>query len=61
MNLVQLRAAVAAALVTAGAMAHAAVDTTAIEAAGADVAEVGAAVFLVAVAIKVFKWVRRAL
>lgn len=41
--------------------ASAATDVTAITAAGATVADVGAAVFLVFVGIKVLKWVRRAL
>lgn len=38
-----------------------AVDVAAITAAGADVALVGAAIFVLMVGIKVFKWVRRAL
>lgn len=53
-------AALAALAGTVGA-ANAAVDVTAITAAGTDVAAIGAAVFLVVVGIKVFKWVRRAL
>lgn len=42
-------------------VANAAVDVTAITGAGADIALVGAAVFTVAVGIKLFKWIRRAL
>jgi hypothetical protein len=41
--------------------ANAAVDITAITGAGTDIATVGAAVFVVAVGIKLFKWIRRAL
>lgn len=41
--------------------AHAAIDVTAITAAGADIALVGAAVFVVYVGIKLYKWIRRAL
>lgn len=37
------------------------VDISAVTAAGADVATVGAAVFAVVVGIMVFKWIRRAL
>ena len=47
-------------LATAGA-ANAAVDVTAVTAAGTDIALVGAAVFAVFVGIKLFKWIRRAL
>lgn len=47
-------------LVAAGA-ANAAVDLTAIESAGTDIAAVGVAVFAVYVGIKLFKWIRRAL
>lgn len=47
-------------LVSVGA-ANAAVDVTAITGAGTDIAAVGAAVFAVAVGIKLFKWIRRAL
>lgn len=48
------------AAVTAGA-ASAAVDTSAITAAGADIALVGTAVFAVYVGVKLFKWIRSAL
>lgn len=41
--------------------ANAAVDITAITGAGTDVAAVGAAVFALAVGIKLYKWIRRAL
>jgi len=37
------------------------IDLSGITAAGASVAAVGAAVFLVNIGIKVYKWVRRAL
>lgn len=47
-------------LVSAG-VANAATDVTAIAAAGVDIAAVGAAVFAIYVAIKLVKWVRRAL
>ena len=49
--------------VAAGAMesANAAIDISGITGAGADVALVGAAVFLVYIGVKVFKWVRSAL
>ena len=40
---------------------QAAVDVTAITAAGTDIAAVGAAVFAVFVGIKLYKWIRRAL
>lgn len=46
---------------TAPLLSHAAVDITAITAAGTDIAAVGAAVFALYVGIKLFKWVRRAL
>lgn len=55
-NLVSL----ALAVVTIGS-ANAAIDVTSITGAGADIALVGAAVFTVAVGIKLFKWIRRAL
>lgn len=41
--------------------ANAAADLTAITGAGVEIAAVGAAVFAVAVGIKLFKWIRRAL
>lgn len=55
-------ARVAAGVFTVGsvAAANAAVDVTAITAAGGDVALVGAAVFAVIIGIKVFQWIRRA-
>lgn len=49
------------ALLASSAGAHAAVDVTAITAAGTDIALVGGAVFVVYVGIKLFKWIRRAL
>lgn len=49
------------AVLAAGAARADAFDTSAITAAGANVALVGGAVFAVMVGIKVFKWVRRAL
>lgn len=55
------RAFVAAGALAVAGAANAAYDTSAITAAGADVAAVGAAVFVVMVGIKVIKWVRRAL
>lgn len=41
--------------------AFAAVDVSEIEAAGTDILAVGVAVFAVAVGIKLYKWIRRAL
>lgn len=55
------RGLIAAGVLGATGAANAAIDLTAVTAAGADVALVGAAVFAVMVGIKVFKWVRRAL
>lgn len=48
---------------TLGAMenASAAVDISGVTAAGGEIATVGAAVFLIYIAIKAFHWVRRAL
>ena len=54
------RAALGSLALAAG-MANAAPDVTAVTAAGTDVAAVGAAVFAVYVAIKLVKWIRRAL
>lgn len=45
----------------APAVAMAAVDVTAVTAAGTDIAAVGAAVFTVYIAIKLVHWIRRAL
>lgn len=45
----------------APALSHAAIDVTAITAAGTDIAAVGAAVFAVYVGLKLYKWIRRAL
>ncbi|MER0169619.1 MAG: hypothetical protein DU489_03230 [Nitrosomonas sp.] len=56
--------AVGTVLTVVGGTAHAAVPegvTTAITAAGTDVATVGAAVIVVMVGIKVWKWIQRAL
>ncbi len=47
--------------VLAGGVASAATDVTAVTAAATDIAAVGAAVFGVMVAIKLTKWIRRAL
>ena len=55
------RVPLAAALAVAAAGARASVDVSPISAAATDVATIGAAVFLVYVGIKVFKWVRGAL
>ena len=60
MNQTFKRGLVAAGVLATGA-ANAAVDITAITASSADVALVGAAVFAVAVGIKLYKWIRRAL
>lgn len=55
-------AVVAASLAAMGVgSANAAVDVTAITAAGGDIAIVGAAVFAVYVGLKLYKWIRRAL
>lgn len=48
-------------LAAASVSAHAAVDVTAVTASIVDITAVGAAVFAVYVAIKLIKWVRRAL
>lgn len=48
----------ALAILATPALSFAAIDVTAITAAGADVALVGAAVFAVFVGVKVFKWIR---
>ena len=62
MSKLQTRSAlVATALATAASISHAAVDVTALTAAMTDIAAVGTAVFAVYVAIKLTKWVRRAL
>lgn len=50
-----------AALVAGASVAHAAVDVTEIADAKTEIAAVGAAVFAVYLAIKLTKWVRRAL
>lgn len=50
-----------AAVAGAPLVASAAVDVTAISGSLTDIAAVGAAVFAVAVGIKLYKWVRRAL
>lgn len=52
---------VAAGVLAVSAGAQAAVDVTAVTGAGADIAIVGAAVFAVAVGVKLFKWIRSAL
>lgn len=63
MNRISLQTKLALASVLAGAaqLSQAAVDVTAVTAAGADIAAVGVAVFAVIVGIKVIKWIRRAL
>lgn len=55
------RSLIAAGSLAVAGVANAATDTAAITAAGAEVAAIGAAVFVVMVGIKVIKWVRRAL
>jgi len=55
------RGLVAAGVLVAAGAANAAVDVTAITNAGTDIAAVGAAVFAIAVGIKLYKWIRRAL
>lgn len=55
------RALIGALSLAAASMAHAAVDVTALDGAKTDIGLVGAAVFVVAVAIAITKWVRRAL
>ena len=57
----QSKALVAAGLVAATGIANAAQDVTALTGAITDIAAVGTAVFAVYVAIKLTKWVRRAL
>lgn len=56
-------ASAAVGVVALGAMesASASIDVSGITSAGADIATVGAAVFLVYIAVKAFHWVRRAL
>lgn len=53
--------AIATALTLGATGANAAFDVTAVTSAGTDVAVVGAAVFAVYVAVKLFKWGRAAL
>lgn len=59
----KLYQAVAVGSILAGAstISQAAVDISAITSAGTDIAVVGAAVFIVYVAVKAFHWIRRAL
>lgn len=52
---------VVVALAASSLPAFAAVDISEIEAAGTDILAVGVAVFAVAVGIKLYKWIRRAL
>jgi len=64
MNKQLKRGLVAAGALVASAASHAAavtVDTTPITDAGAAIASVGVAVFGIAVGIKLYKWIRRAL
>jgi hypothetical protein len=61
MNRNTLRGLVAVGSLTAAGASQAAIDTTAITAAGADIALVGGAVFAVYVGVKLFKWIRSAL
>lgn len=56
-----VRIPAALALVTGVGMANAAVDVSAITGSATEIATVGAAVFAVAIGIKLFKWIRRAL
>lgn len=56
-----VRGLIAAGVLAATGAANAAMDVTAVTGASTDIAAVGAAVFGVAVAIKLTKWVRRAL
>ncbi len=60
-HLTSVKTVVVAAVAGAAVHANAAIETTAITAAAADVATVGGAVFAVYVGAKVFKWVRTAL
>lgn len=60
-NLNRAAAAVTLAFAPLFAMAATTTDTTAISNAGSEIAAVGAAVFGVYVAIKLTKWIRRAL
>ena len=61
MQLKQSKVLVAAGLVAATGIANAAVDVTSLTGAITDIGAVGVAVFAVYVAIKLTKWVRRAL
>lgn len=56
-----LPALVASGLAVVGQSAMAAIDTSGIATAGTDIAAVGAAVFLIYIAVKLVHWVRRAL
>lgn len=55
------RGLVAAGVLAASGASQAAVDVTAITAAGTDIAAVGGAVFAVYIGIRLYKWIRRAL
>lgn len=57
----QMKALVGAGLVAVTGLANAAQDTSAVTGAITDIAAVGVAVFGVVIAIKLTKWVRRAL
>lgn len=61
MNSKKELAAVGAALALAAEGAFAAMDVSGIASAGTDIAAVGAAVFLIFIAVKLVHWVRRAL
>ena len=57
----QTKALVAGGLVAVTGYANAAIDVTAVTSAVTDIAAVGTAVFAVYIAVKLTKWVRRAL
>lgn len=61
MNKKLIKAGLVAAVAGAAGAANAAVDVSAVTAAGTDIALVGAAVFTVYVGVKVFQWIRKAL
>lgn len=60
-HLTSVKTAVVVTVAAVASHAQAAIETTSITAAAADVATVGGAVFAVYVGAKVFKWVRGAL
>lgn len=61
MNKLVLAGGVGSVLMGAAEFANASVDISAITSSGTDIATVGAAVFIVYVAVKAYHWIRRVL